>query len=139
MCLLSKQILPRRATKDIVCYKLFKKKTKKKKKTGEVTVRYESRFRNNHVYGPNALNIVLQAKTIGPNVPLWIPETKHTMVRTGYFHAYQTAQNDLISLHTSWAGVVLLKCIIPKGALYYKGINGDICANQMIFEKEIYW
>lgn len=137
MCLSSKQILPRRATKDIVCYKLFKKKTRRKKKTGKITVRYQSLFQSKHFYGSNALNIVLNAKVVGHDKPYWAPGVKLTRVQSGYFHAYQTAQNDLILLHTSWTSVVLLKCIIPKGALYYKGINDDICANQMIFTEEV--
>lgn len=138
MCLYSRQILPRRATKDIVCYKLFKKKTRRKKKNGRIAIRYQSPFQCDHFYGSNMLNTVLHAKTtIRHNKPYWNQTSKTTRVESGYFHAYQTARNYYTLLITAWKNIVLLKCIIPKGALYYKGVNGDICANQMIFIEEI--
>lgn len=83
------------------------------------------------------LNVVLHANIAGCDKPYWDQSAKYTYVRSGYFHAYQTIKNNSIQIFTSWINVVPLKCIIPKGALYYKGINDDICANKMIFVEEI--
>lgn len=52
------------------------------------------------------------------------------------FHAYTKLDRAVIaSLMSAKPHSVIIKCTIPKGTLYYKGVNGDICARTLILQE----
>lgn len=100
MCLL-KQSSKLKATQDIVCYKVCY-------------------LRNNHLYSffhddfVWDLNKVYEAERAKP-------ASSRSSIYDGYFHSYEKSESsyDLFA----YANTVLVKCIIPKGTYYYKGIH----------------
>lgn len=99
MCLL-KQSSKLKAAQDIVCYKVCY-------------------LRNSHLYSffhdfawdLNKVYEVERAK----------PARSRSSIYDGYFHSYEKPESgyDLFA----YANAVLVKCIIPKGTYYYKGIH----------------
>lgn len=127
MCLYSKQILPRRATKDIVCYK----------RMIEVTPTiYLTPYHQFRVYREN-FNHVLHPK--GKPTTLY-HNGWHTVIRGGYFHAYT---NYKYAIQMLYDGEIIMKCIIPKGALYWKSaadkssMAHEFASDRMIFVEKI--
>ena len=54
----------------------------------------------------------------------------------GMIHAYKTKP----ACHRNEFGfpsIGLYKCIIPKGTLYYVGVDNDICAKRMLVIEEV--
>lgn len=131
MCLYSKQILPRRATKDIVCYKRMVKLS---------PTLYVTPYQNFWVYRKD-FNRVLHPK----GKPIFLHHRNwtdflYTIVRGGYFHAYPDCNYATQMLaHDE----TIVKCIIPKGALYWKsayemsGTACEIASDRMIFVEEL--
>lgn len=134
MCLYTNQICPLRARKDIVCYK-----------------RFES------LYALRIFNLMMTSvrgymvripKTNEPTVMIAYPENCIEKLRTidttrdrynarfriygGMIHAYTKLEYS----KGPWP-VVIFKCIIPKGTLYYKGTSGDICAKKMLIVEQV--
>ena len=125
MCLYSKQILPRRATKDITVYKVVCKVT---------DFLYSTPFKGFLIHESHF------GKVITDNKPKYIIKRAifkglHVIiVESGYFHACQTPENAYnFYLKNLMFRALILKCTIPKGALYWKGILGDICSDKIIF------
>lgn len=112
MCLLSKQKEPLIAKEDIVAYKIAIK----------VGMMYYSYFQH-FPYTLNADCEETEEEEITKIGDLY-------SIGKGWIHCYQD-----IKFHCK--GTKLLKCIIPKGTLYYIGINGDICAKRLIIVKEV--
>ena len=120
MCLYSKQILPRRATKDIICYKVLCC-------TGSCfrTPYYDMRMDINKEY---------EAK--GPKIAKAFIKNNYqkyfAIVEKGYIHCFtqENAARDMWFYDVRKR--VIMKCIIPKGTLYYKSKNGlEICARKI--------
>lgn len=52
-------------------------------------------------------------------------------------HAYRTYESAKISHFCRYIDRFIVKCIIPKGTPYFKGLNGDIVALRMTFKEII--
>ena len=147
MCLQSKWIFPRKATKDIVCYKILIKnengylKTpyqhfpigtieklpisieggkRKSIKCNIKNMKYFYKYTNNIVY---SIMTELKCK------------------EAGYIHAFTNLH------HAKWfikfgkpfhGNYITVKCIIPKGTSYHIAFDGiEICARKMIILENI--
>ncbi len=141
MCLYSRQILPRRATKDIVCYKVMYKNVD----VHSHVISYHTPFQK-FIIPVTSLGKVYKAEgnykkyyynmaydvAFGHIGRKW---RRITHVDEGYFHAFAKCDYAISNCGHSRC---VVRCVIPKDALYWIGID-DICATEMIFEKEIYW
>lgn len=127
MCLYTKQICPLRARKDIVCYKRFE-------------IAY---FTDHFTMLKTAIRgtLVRIPKTGEPTIMTAYPEncieklrviSSKTGVRfqiySGMIHAFTNLEICNKGPHR----IVLYKCIIPKGTLYYRGVLDEICAKKML-------
>ena len=140
MCLTTTMICPIKARKDIVCYKEF------------IPIRYE-KFNKN----PKKLMTPIIGTTIeNPcyiEKPILMDDSSKTckwktdvlskyengiwkkivsvrrIIEGGMIHAHQ---HKSIAIKACGYNGRIYKCIIPKGTLYFKGINNDICAKQML-------
>lgn len=139
MCLYSRQILPRRATKDIVCYKVMYKEIEIESREisyvspSQGFVVPAASFGKKYKAMGNYKNY--QHKMVVDNIVDAVHGKWHreTLVTEGYFHAYKS---DKDAIYFRCRGCVI-KCRIPKGALYWNGTEGDICATEMIFVETI--
>lgn len=126
MCLYTKQICPLRARKDIVCYKVVVH-------SGRMFITPHQ----NYVIGddlPRKIQICDQKTIEAVKPPSW--SGYRYQVFGGMFHAYAKLDCAIASLIVAEPHLVIIKCIIPKGTLYYKGIiKGDICARTLILQE----
>lgn len=133
MCLYTKQICPLKARKDIVCYKRFE-------------IAY---FSDHFTMLRTAVRgmIVRTPKPDEPTVMIAYPENCIEKLRIissktgarfqiygGMIHAFPDL--NICSNGTS-CRIVVYKCIIPKGTLYYKGVLDDICAKKMLVVERV--
>lgn len=133
MCLRTKQICPLRARRDIVCYKIFRQ--------GNRHDFIYTLYVHQYVLKPTEGNPTLMDDT---NKPLSILPVRNSLhgraanrqIWGGMIHAFRTeavARDYLIySINRR-----VYKCIIPKGTLYYVGIQDDICAKRMLIVEEV--
>ena len=110
MCLVTTQLEPKIADKDIICYKLVKRtKTKGVYKSNYQGFEYVIR----QLYTNN-----LGIRFVNKNMKRYF-YTGFYRIEEGMFHSYVSHLYPAILRplpnHT------LLKCIIPKGAYYFKG------------------
>ena len=113
MCLVIKQLEPKIADKDIVCYKLVKRiKTKGVYKSSFQGFEYIIR----RLY-INNINI----RFINKIVKTWCLTYPYLMysIDEGMFHSYKSRLCPVIL--SPLPSCALLKCIIPKGAYYFEG------------------
>lgn len=114
MCLLLEYLEPKVADKDIVCYKLVKR-TKIKGVYKSLFQRFEyiiSQLYTNN-FDINLVNRII--KKLRPSYPYYIDAYT---IDKGMFHSYTNYMPfKLFTLPDE----SILKCIIPKGAYYYKG------------------
>lgn len=113
MCLTVKEPL-KIASKDIVCYKIMKIWIYN-------PVSCLVSFFRGSTY---LLNTLYTEKRFGLKKKLF------SSVHYG-LHSYATAKIAKESLEEGNYRSVLVKCIIPKGAYYYVGNEGDYCSNQL--------
>lgn len=130
MCLYTKQICPLRARKDIVCYKkfyvwhssletIYKFYRIVKPEKDRPTLMDDTNFRS----------CVFQSawrRSKGVRYEIW----------GGMIHAFRT-KPALRTDECRFPRTGIYKCIIPKGTLYYVGIDNDICAKQMLVVEEL--
>lgn len=129
MCLLTKQLLPRRATKPITVYKLVYKEHGM----------YFTPFMHKSigVYG------YIQATGPLTGSPVHDASMTHRMtkVESGYIHAYRHLENA-----KSWCrfydesptrNYKIMECIIEPGTLYYKS-DTQICARSLTTKGIVY-
>ena len=114
MCLVIKQLEPKIADKDIICYKLVERT--------KIKGIYKSSFQGfeyiiRQLY-TNNLDIRFADRVIKNLCPSH-PHLGIYAVEEGMFHSYVSNLNPTLSPLPNHA---LLKCIIPKGAYYYKGV-----------------
>ena len=114
MCLDTKQLEPKIADKDIVCYKLVKR-TKIKGIYKSNFQRFEYVIRQLYT---NNLDIRFADKVIKNLCPSH-PHLSIYAVEEGMFHSYENHLYPVIL--SPLPNCALLKCIIPKGAYYFEG------------------
>lgn len=115
MCLLSKWRFPKKAKKDIICYK-------------HLVCLYDdseqTTFYTPIMYTEVDINKPLKAE--GSSFTLSDGHIKGE----GYIHVYANAPHILSPM--------VFKCIIPKGTYYHESFDGStFCAKQIIFLKHI--
>ena len=118
MCLVIKQLEPKIADKDIVCYKLVKR-TKIKGIYKSNFQRFEYVIRQLYT---NNLDIRFADKVIKNLFPSY-PHLGIYAVEEGMFHSYENHLYPVIL--SPLPNCALLKCIIPKGAYYFNGYYGN--------------
>ena len=114
MCLDTKQLEPKIADKDIVCYKLVER-TKIKGIYKSNFQRFEYVIRQLYT---NNLDIRFADKVIKNLCPSH-PHLGIYAVEEGMFHSYENHLYPVIL--SPLPNCALLKCIIPKGAYYFEG------------------
>ena len=114
MCLVTTQLEPKIADKDIVCYKLVKR-TKIKGIYKSNFQRFEYVIRRLYT---NNLDIRFANKVIH-NLYLSYPHYGVYVIEEDMFHSYASNLYPIILSPLPW--YALLKCIIPKGAYYFEG------------------
>lgn len=122
MCLITKQILPIRARKDIVVYKVLEVHRSHV---------YGKTFRTPYRWTPVTLHTTLYAR--GNVYKKRIPslESLKYEVGRGYIHCY-TSMRALRKYNIYGGSTTAVKCIIRKGTLYYKSYDDiEICATQV--------
>ena len=112
MCLVTTQLEPKIADKDIICYKLVERT--------KIKGVYKSSFQGfeyviRQLY-TNNIKIEFSHKLIKDRVLFGYS------IEEGMFHSYASKSSPILSPLPWWA---LLKCIIPKGAYYFKGYYGN--------------
>ena len=113
MCLVTIQLEPKIADKDIICYKIVKKsKVKGVYKSGIQRFEYIIR----QLYTSN-VDIEFIGKFIYYRNCVWYS------IEEGMFHSYASYLYPVIL--SPLPNGALLKCIIPKGAYYFKGYYGN--------------
>jgi len=125
--MLTKQILPVRAKKDIVCYKVLEKE----KDFGYRTPYYKMVCH---------IGTTVQALPLTTKLPIKSLRGNNNVICEGFIHAFMFLEEAVFlkcNLRMEQGGdFVVVKCIIPKGTLYYKGLNNgrnlqEICAKTM--------
>ena len=119
MCLDINHLKPKIADKDIVCYKLVKR-TKIKGIYKSNFQRFEYVIRRLYT---NNLDIRFADKVIKNLCPSY-PHLGIYAVEEGMFHSYENHLYPVIL--SPLPNCALLKCIIPKGAYYFKGHSDTI-------------
>lgn len=122
MCLITKQIEPIVATEDITCYKVLNLLNK-----GEYFTPYRSTFVPSE--------IIVGEKALKPE--LKEGETffdKRLQIDGKCIHSYATEEESLKQISDFRE---VFECIIPKGALYYKGDSNDYASSEIRFVKKI--
>ena len=110
MCLVTTQLEPKIADKDIVCYKLVKRT--------KIKGVYKSSFQGfeyiiRQLY-TNNLDIRFANKSMK-----WYFYKSFYKIEEGMFHSYVSNLNPIIL--SCLPDYTLVKCVIPKGAYYFKG------------------
>ena len=118
MCLVTKQLEPKIADKDIVCYKLVERT--------KIKGVYESKYQGfeyviRQLY-TNNLDIRFVDKII-KNLDTTRSGLCLYIIEEGMFHSY--ASNLYPVILSPLPNCALLKCIIPKGAYYFEGYFDD--------------
>ena len=113
MCLVIKQLEPKIADKDIVCYKMVER-TKIKGVYKSSFQEFEYIIRQLYT---NNINIKFSYKLVNYR------ELFGYFISKGMFHSYVSYLYPVIL--SPLPHLALLKCIIPKGAYYFEGIFDD--------------
>lgn len=130
MCLLTKQLLPRRATKPITVYKLVYKEHGM----------YFTPFMHKSIgiYGYiQAAGPLTGTPVNDPSMP-----RRMTHVSSGYIHAYRNLENAkswcrFYNTNPAAHNYKIMECIIEPGTLYYKGYT-EICARSLTTKGIVY-
>jgi len=126
MCFVSKNRKAYVAKKDITCYKVMVKSTL-----------HDSVWRSPYRYFGYVPYKVYQT-ILNPFTRIPVPSLPAHIVLHEGFHSYSKRETVKLPLYTVSVGVVVVKCIIPKGATYYKNTKqGIYVSNQIKIIKEI--
>ena len=147
MCLQSKWIFPRKATKDIVCYKILIKNENEYLKTP---------YQNFSIGTIKELPIIMEggkSKSIKQYIKCIKDLYRHSKdivysimtglkrKEEGYIHAYTHLHDAKWIAAISkplYRNYIIVKCIIPKGTSYHISFDGmEICAKKMIILENI--
>lgn len=130
MCLLTKQIMPIKAKKPIVVYKVL------------LEQKYclsDNTFITPWMYEKTGLNRLLVATGEKTTAQSGIKGIR--VVGSGYIHCYTNIENakwamKYLTQNFRCFKTVLIKCIIEPSTRYYKSWNGEEIAADAIFIKE---
>lgn len=149
MCLYSKQILPRRAKKDIIVYKQLIDDIR----LGMMTPFHDFKIK------PEDFGKVLETTGYKCIQPVYSSNQFYSFnqsrfaISIGYFHCFKTFPMKLIGtrvrrssyLFDGWIfkepnqllsnSYILVECTIPKGSQYWIGINNNICSDKLILNR----
>ena len=114
MCLVTTQLEPKIADKDIVCYKLVKRT--------KIKGIYKSNFQRFEYVIRQLYTNNLDIRFVNKNIKRYF-YTGFYKIEEGMFHSYVSHLYPVIL--SPLPNCALLKCIIPKGAYYYEGYFGD--------------
>lgn len=128
MCLYTKQTEPKIAEEDIICYKFYIR-------DNEILFSpyQESRAPEIGIVANTELGKSYRPTDIGSYIHNFLGFKR---VDKG-FHSFKTLEETKHEVNGYWnnLGLVIFKCIIPRGSLYYKGIFGDryesYCSNSI--------
>lgn len=143
MCLYSKQILPRRAKKDIIVYKQL---------IDDIRLDMMTPFQEFKIK-PEDFGKVLETTGCKYIRPVHSFNQSRFAISIGYFHCFKTFPMKLIGtrvcgssyLFGGWIfkepnqllsnSYILVECTIPKGSQYWVGINNTICSDKLILNR----
>lgn len=110
MCLFINHLEPKIADKDIVCYKLVKRtKIKGIYRSNYLKFEYIIRQLYTNYFDIKYANMLIKRRY------------ERSAIEESMFHSYA----NYLSAITILPNLVTLKCIIPKGAYYFKGYYGN--------------
>ena len=110
MCLITAQLEPKIADKDIICYKLVKRtKIKGIYKSSFQGFEYIIRQLYTNYFDIKYVDMLIKRRY------------NLSAIEEGMFHSYA----NYLSAITILPNLVVLKCIIPKGAYYFEGYFGN--------------
>ena len=109
MCLVTTQLEPKIADKDIVCYKLVKRT--------KIKGIYKSSFQGFEYIIRQLYTNNLDIKFANKNIKRYI-YTCFYKIEEGMFHSYTSRLYPKLNFSHYYA---TLKCVIPKGAYYFEG------------------
>ena len=122
MCLVLTQLEPKIADKDIICYKLVVKKANGI--YNSLYRKFEYIIRRNYKI-PETEKCILKENRFG--VKILEEGVFHSFVReVDAFVDYQEQANILISHYHFPMILSIIKCAIPKGAIYYMGSTNNM-------------
>lgn len=128
MCLTKKNIIPRIALKDIVVYKYLKRNEE-----GELcTIFTDNVVKIGGIY-KGEFNYY-DYSGLPSSSSNFIESLFSKVIDTGYIHSYVISEN-------MFANKVCVKCIIPRGTLYFIGKDKDIASRKLKYvniEKQYY-
>ena len=112
MCLVTTQLEPKIADKDIICYKLVERtKIKGIYKSHFLEFEYIIRRLYKNYFDIKYADMLIKRRY------------RQFAIEEGMFHSYTSSIYPMLSPSPYYA---LLKCIIPKGAYYYEGYFYDL-------------
>ena len=112
MCIEVKNIFPKRAKTDIVCYKLLKE---------DMTAPYTGFQYDFKEYKANGLFVLLKdIKNFIIEKPSFINGVLYYYYDIGLLHTYKKPDLSFVINQCKYLKRRLFKCIIPKGTYYYE-------------------
>ena len=154
MCLITKQLHPKIADNDIICYKVLLK-TKTGERTSYVSpIQHWFYFKDepdpNYVFVPDKSYWLLEKnEDIKPsyvdNLGIVNPYPVNYELYSGYFHMYKNKE-DAEKFMTVYRvlSLSIFECVIPKGSKYYEGtcqmqnlIADSIASDKLIVKKQL--
>lgn len=141
MCLRTKMICPQRARKDIICYKVVTEYKNKSGNTAYVTPflcadieLFSTMKAKENIKMAYISKMEYPITTKGGGV-MYVKRINEYIVQEGYIHCYVHIDGAIRFKHhnslNSYA-LKIIRCIIPKGTLYYKSTDKqEICAKQI--------
>lgn len=129
MCLRKVSYMPRIATKDITVYKVVYKE-------------YSEDFKYKTVCRNSPIKLGTCYKGIFQSKGSVIRSIFSKYINDGYIHSFSTIEDSSYLLystryHYPYKRVCILRAIIPKGTIYYKGAGGDLASRKLKYIEEI--
>ena len=116
MCLVLTQLKLKIADKDIICYKMVERT--------KIKGIYKSSFRGfEYIIRQSYINNI-NIKNIIDKIYLRLLSSHFYYIEGGMFHSYPSYLYSVIL--SPLPNCALLKCIIPKGAYYFKGESDNL-------------
>ena len=124
MCIEVKNIFPKRAKTDIVCYKLLKE---------DMTAPYTGFQYDFKEYKANGLFILLKdIKNFIIEKPSFINGVLYYYYDIGLLHTYKKSALSFVINQCKYLKRRLFKCIIPKGTYYYESSDSSKYASRKL-------
>lgn len=139
MCLKKKSRIPRIATKDIVVYKILHVENNKLftlfcRNEIEIGKTYKGIFDKYNIFIKHRLC------TFNNNIICFLISLFFSkLITSGYIHSYSNYNSIPSYFKYSYLNNYIIKCIVPKGTLYFIGKNGDIASRKIKYVKIIDW